>query len=269
MAASPSVTYPTDLTDREWALLEPLLPPAKSGGRPRSVQLRVILKDLLYVLRCGCQWRLLPRTYGPRSHGLRLLSCVASPRRLGADSRAPVGACAAAERARTDAQRCHHEQSVGQDHGTWRPAWLRRRQKTLRAQAASPRRHARSGPRGARPLGRHPGPYERPVAAASPPAAPAAASAHLGRQRLPGTAAHVGLGDVGLAAPGGRAAGWARAPTARRSGAAPPAARGSTPRRTAGSLSARSRGSTVSAVSRCAMSGALTCIRRSFRSAAR
>ena len=67
MKALPSVSYPTDLTDREWALLEPLLPPAKPGGRPRSVNLRVILNGLFYVLRSGCQWRLLPRTYGPWS----------------------------------------------------------------------------------------------------------------------------------------------------------------------------------------------------------
>ena len=67
MKALPSVFYPTDLTDREWVLLEPLLPPAKPGGRPRSVHLRVILNGLFYVLRSGCQWRLWPRTYGPWS----------------------------------------------------------------------------------------------------------------------------------------------------------------------------------------------------------
>lgn len=67
MVALPSISYPTDLSDREWALLEPLLPPAKPGGRPRSVNLRVILNGLLYVLRSGCQWRLLPRVYGPWS----------------------------------------------------------------------------------------------------------------------------------------------------------------------------------------------------------
>jgi putative transposase len=67
MKALLSVSYPTDLTDREWAVLEPLLPPAKPGGRPRSVNLRVILNGLFYVLRSGCQWRLLPRTYGPWS----------------------------------------------------------------------------------------------------------------------------------------------------------------------------------------------------------
>jgi putative transposase len=63
----PPVSYLTDLADREWALLEPLRPPGLAGGRPRSVNLRVILNSLLYVLRSGCQWRLLPRTYGPWS----------------------------------------------------------------------------------------------------------------------------------------------------------------------------------------------------------
>lgn len=67
MTTSPSVSYPTDLSDQEWAILEPLLPPPKPGGRPRSVQLRVILNGIFYVLRSGCQWRLLPRTYGPWS----------------------------------------------------------------------------------------------------------------------------------------------------------------------------------------------------------
>src|SRR5262245_8791533 len=64
-AASPS--YPTELSDREWAILAPLLPEAKPGGRPRTVDLRVILNGIFYVLRGGCQWRLLPREYGPWS----------------------------------------------------------------------------------------------------------------------------------------------------------------------------------------------------------
>ncbi|HEX9036382.1 MAG TPA: IS5 family transposase [Ktedonobacterales bacterium] len=57
--------YPSDLTDAEWALLAPLIPPAKPGGRPRSVDIRRILNGLFYVLRSGCAWRYLPREYGP------------------------------------------------------------------------------------------------------------------------------------------------------------------------------------------------------------
>jgi putative transposase len=63
----PTIPYPSDLSDREWQRLSPLLPPAKPGGRPRSVNLRLILNGLFYLLRGGCQWRLLPRTYGPWS----------------------------------------------------------------------------------------------------------------------------------------------------------------------------------------------------------
>ena len=116
MAALPSVFYPTDLTDREWALLEPLLPPAKPGGRPRSVHLRVILNGLFYVLRSGCQWRLLPRTYGPLVQGLRLLPRLAPAGGLGAHPHRVAPPTAATKRARADAQRGHHGQSVGQDH---------------------------------------------------------------------------------------------------------------------------------------------------------
>jgi putative transposase len=62
-----SIPYPSDLTNREWQILAPLLPPAKPGGHPRTVNLRVILNGILYLLRSGCQWRMLPRDYGPWS----------------------------------------------------------------------------------------------------------------------------------------------------------------------------------------------------------
>ncbi len=57
--------YPTDLTDEQWTLLAPLLPPAKSGGRPRSVDLREITNAMLYLLRTGCPWRSLPHDLPP------------------------------------------------------------------------------------------------------------------------------------------------------------------------------------------------------------
>jgi putative transposase len=59
--------YPTDLTDEQWALLQPLLPPAKSGGAPRTVDLREILNTLFYQARTGCQWDMLPHDLAPRS----------------------------------------------------------------------------------------------------------------------------------------------------------------------------------------------------------
>lgn len=59
--------YASDVTDVEFALIEPLLPPAKRGGRGRTTLLREVLNALLYLLRTGCPWRMLPREFPPRS----------------------------------------------------------------------------------------------------------------------------------------------------------------------------------------------------------
>jgi putative transposase len=59
--------YPTDLTDEQWALIEPLLPPAKHGGRPRTVDLRLVLDTIFYLTKTGCQWAMLPRDLAKRS----------------------------------------------------------------------------------------------------------------------------------------------------------------------------------------------------------
>jgi putative transposase len=57
--------YPSDVSDAEWAILAPLLPPAKPGGRPRSVDLREIINAISYWLRSGEAWRLLPHDLPP------------------------------------------------------------------------------------------------------------------------------------------------------------------------------------------------------------
>jgi putative transposase len=57
--------YPTDLTDEQWALLKPLLPSDPRRGRPRTVDLRDILNAILYLLRAGCPWRMLPHDFPP------------------------------------------------------------------------------------------------------------------------------------------------------------------------------------------------------------
>ena len=49
-------TYPSDLTDAQWAILEPLVPASKHGGRPRTVDMREIINTILYLNRTGCQW---------------------------------------------------------------------------------------------------------------------------------------------------------------------------------------------------------------------
>src|SRR5271156_3206261 len=59
--------YPSDLTDEEWALVEPHIPPAKRGGKKRTVKLREIVNGLMYILSAGCQWRAIPKDLPPRS----------------------------------------------------------------------------------------------------------------------------------------------------------------------------------------------------------
>jgi transposase len=59
--------YPSDLTEQEWALIEPFIPPAKHGGRRREVDEREVLNGIMYVLSTGCQWRAIPRDLPPRS----------------------------------------------------------------------------------------------------------------------------------------------------------------------------------------------------------
>jgi len=55
--------YPTDLTDEQWKLVEPFLPEAKPGGRPRKTDLREVLNALFYLVRSGCQWRMIPHEF--------------------------------------------------------------------------------------------------------------------------------------------------------------------------------------------------------------
>jgi len=57
--------YPSDLSDAQWKRLEPLIPPAQPGGRPRSVQMREIFNGIFYLVRSGCSWRMLPKDFPP------------------------------------------------------------------------------------------------------------------------------------------------------------------------------------------------------------
>ncbi len=60
-------SFPSDLRDEEWALIAPLIPPAKRGGRRREVDVREVMNGVLYVLVTGCQWRALPKDLPPKS----------------------------------------------------------------------------------------------------------------------------------------------------------------------------------------------------------
>ena len=66
MAAQTRKPYLTDRTDAQWAVLQPLMPRAKPGGRPRQVDMRAVLNTLLSLNRTGCQWDLLPHDLLPK-----------------------------------------------------------------------------------------------------------------------------------------------------------------------------------------------------------
>lgn len=62
-----TLRYPSDLTDAEWALVAPLIPPAKRGGNKRTVDVREVVNGLMYILSTGCQWAAMPKDLAPRS----------------------------------------------------------------------------------------------------------------------------------------------------------------------------------------------------------
>ena len=95
--------YPSDLTDAEWAHIEPLIPPGKPGGGKRRVAIREVINGVMYILSTGCQWRALPkgwcRKVGGKLENWRKLRIVKHSERR----------CAAAER------NLRHETSYGID----------------------------------------------------------------------------------------------------------------------------------------------------------
>jgi transposase len=66
-AARRGLCYPSDMSDAEWALVEPMIPPGRRGGRPQGVNLREVLNAIFYVLATGCQWQALPKDLPPKS----------------------------------------------------------------------------------------------------------------------------------------------------------------------------------------------------------
>lgn len=67
MYVSVPMSYPTDLTNEQWAILEPLLQRAAGPGRPTELDLRTVVNALLYKNRTGCQWRMMPSDFPPHS----------------------------------------------------------------------------------------------------------------------------------------------------------------------------------------------------------
>src|SRR5215471_1426523 len=139
--------YPSDLIDAEWVIIEPMIPPAKHGGRKRTIDVREILNGIFYVLSRGCQWQALPKDLPPKSTVWAFSTCGPgmarwsafitrfmwryASRRDGRQARPRRSSTARVPRARKKGGRA-------------RPAGLRCGQEDQRSQAPHPRRYARS-----------------------------------------------------------------------------------------------------------------------------
>src|SRR3712207_1297555 len=137
--------YPSDLSDQEWEILAPLIPPAKPGGRPRKWPMRKILNATFYLLRSGCQWRMLPREFPPWStvhHYFRLW-------RLDGTYREKIHAvlrermrCARARRSQSPTECWHPRHPICEDHQRGRYSGLRWGEEAQRQKAAFAGRYA-------------------------------------------------------------------------------------------------------------------------------
>jgi len=76
-----ALRYPSDLTDDEWALIEPLIPPARRGGNKRHVDEREVMNGIMYVLSTGCQWRAIPKDLPHAARCTTISTCGATTAR--------------------------------------------------------------------------------------------------------------------------------------------------------------------------------------------
>jgi len=170
--------YATDVTDAEFARIEPLLPAARHGGRRRTTVLREVLNALLYLLRTGCPWRMLPHQFPPRStvYGyfrrfwqdgvwtmIQATLLMAAREQAGREG-SPSAAIIDSQSVKTIDSKAVDPvpQAIGPSRragrrGGW-PARLRRRQENQRPRATSAHRHAGFAAAPGRPSRQHPGP---------------------------------------------------------------------------------------------------------------
>jgi putative transposase len=174
-------SYPSDLSEREWAILEPLIPPAKPGGHPRTTDMREVINAILYVDRTGCQWRALPHEFPPwstvwsyfrkwRNDGTwkRMHTALREQVRI-KQGRQPTPSAAIIDR---------RDRSKRAKKGAARLRW---REEGQRPQAPSPCRHERVDAARAGARGQHPGPQRRKTAACSAQGLLSASQADVGR----------------------------------------------------------------------------------------
>lgn len=156
MSHTEQANYPTDLTDEQWQILRKLLPQPSHRGAPRTACRRAVVNAILYVLRSGCAWRLLPHEFPKWKTVYGIFRTWRDDGTWPEDPRFAPGQAATSGGPQDVPQCGDHRQSDGQDPRGRRPAGLRRGQEGQRPQAPRRCRHAgtdsgRRGPPGERP----------------------------------------------------------------------------------------------------------------------
>ena len=132
--------YPSDVTDEQWPLIEPHLPAARPGGRPRKTDMRDVVDAILYILRTGCQWRYLPVDFPPRSTVWRYFDRWRSRRHPRHDPRPAPPQGPHGGEALPPPDHRERRQPVGRHDLRRRAAGPRQRQERRRPEAAHRRR---------------------------------------------------------------------------------------------------------------------------------
>src|SRR5512132_2401690 len=146
--------YASDLTDREWAVIEPFMPAPKRLGRPRETDLRAVLDAILYIARSECQWRMLPKDFPPFT---TVQGYFYDWRDSGLFERINFELLRQARDTAGRAPSPSAGEPIGQDHRKRRAARLRCGQEGQGPQAPRRHRHLRPAGRGRGSPGRRPG----------------------------------------------------------------------------------------------------------------
>ncbi|SRR6266481_1405217 len=133
--------YDTDMTDAAWARVGPVLPAARPVGRPRTTNLRAVLNAIFYLLRSGCQWRLLPREFPPCGTVYHYFRAWQNSGVWVHLHRVLYPAGPSSCRTRSLSFGGDHGWPIGQDDRTWWCSWFRRTQAGQGTQTAHLGRH--------------------------------------------------------------------------------------------------------------------------------
>src|SRR5271154_5751877 len=146
--------YPSDLTDEEWARIEPFLPRASKAGRPIEVDLREVLNAIRYLARSGGGWRMLPNDFPPLADGLLVVSPICPSVHVSDDPRCRADARPRAGETRSEPNRGRRRQPIGQSSGSENKG-IRRGQEDRGSQAPHRGRHRRPSSDGQSDARRH------------------------------------------------------------------------------------------------------------------